>query len=789
MVNSEKTLEFNKIKKMLAEACPTKGAAELAERLSPCRERDGIIKLQENTGAAKELLLIKGMPSFFNLEDIAPLCDAADKSATLSPSELLTVAAHLRCADGLLDYLHDGAQRQVSTVLDEVFERLVPNKRLEGKITRSVISAELIADDASPALADIRRSLKRAAVSIREALQKYTSGAYSKYLQDNIVTMRGGRYVVPVKAEYRGEVKGLLHDTSASGATLFIEPISVVEANNAILELESRERFEIERILAELSANVAAFSGELRRNYKNITALAYAFGCGELSCRMNAVSPRISEKRELSLLRARHPLLDPRTTVPITVELGDELRMMVITGPNTGGKTVALKTTGLLPMMAQSGLHIPCNEGSVVPVFDNIFADIGDEQSIEQSLSTFSAHMAGIVSIMERVTPNSLVLFDELGAGTDPVEGAALAEAILEKILDLGALSAATTHYAELKAFALETEGVTNASCEFDVTTLRPTYRLVVGTPGKSNAFAISERLGLGTDIIDRAGQLVNSENRRLEDVIGKLDSMRFELERERKAVDAERAEADRISAEGEAKYRSMLEESEKLRSDAEHKAKQILDGARASAEYVFAELDKVKKAQDKRNFGQELAETKKNIRSNIRKADDEVNPVYVDDDDYELPRPLRKGDFVIHRTMGTEGVLLNDPDKNGNCLVQMGNVKTRVSTDKLYLDEKKKPEKKKDPLGAYSAKVSRDFSPTCDVRGMTGDDAWFVVDKYFDEAQVAHVKSVTVLHGKGTGALRKALWSRFKGDRRIDNFRAGQYGEGDYGVTVVELK
>lgn len=789
MIDSEKTLEFNKIKKMLAEACPTKGAAELAERLLPCFERDRIIKRQKETTAAKELLLIKGMPSFFNLEDITPLCDAADKSATLSPSELLTVAAHLRCADGLLDYLHESAQRQISTVLDEVFERLVPNKRLEGKITRSVISSELIADDASPALADIRRSLKRAAVSIREALQKYTSGAYSKYLQENIVTMRGGRYVVPVKAEYRGEIKGLLHDTSASGATLFIEPISVVEANNAILELESREKFEIERILAELSANVASFSGELRRNYGNITALAYAFGCGELSCKMNAVSPRISEKRELSLLRARHPLLDPKTAVPVTIELGDDVRMMVITGPNTGGKTVSLKTAGLLPMMAQSGLHIPCMEGSVVPVFDNIFADIGDEQSIEQSLSTFSAHMAGIVSIMERVTSDSLVLFDELGAGTDPVEGAALAEAILEKILELGALSAATTHYAELKTFALETDGVINASCEFDVTTLRPTYRLVIGAPGRSNAFAISERLGLGTDIISRAGQLVNPENRRLEDVIEKLDVMRFELEKERKAVAEERAEAERLGAEEKARYRSVLEDSEKLRKDAERKAKQLLDGARASADYVFAELDRIKKEQDKKNFGENLAEAKKNIRSNIRKADDEVNPVYEDNEDYKLPRPLKKGDYVIHRTMGTDGVLLNDPDKNGNCLVQMGNVRTRVSIEKLYLDEKKKPKKKKDPLGAYSAKVSRDFSPTCDVRGMTGDDAWFVVDKYFDEAQVAHVKSVTVLHGKGTGALRKALWARFKNDRRIDTFRAGQYGEGDYGVTVIELK
>ncbi|MBR4882134.1 MAG: endonuclease MutS2, partial [Clostridia bacterium] len=397
MINSQKTLEFDKIKKLLADACPTSGAAERAYKLSPYFDRDDVIRRQSETSAAKDLSLVKGMPSFFHVEDISSICDAADKSATLSPADLLTVASHLKCAQSLVEYIREN--KQFDTVLDEVFERLQTNRRLEERISRSIISVDLIADDASPALADIRRALKRAASNVRESLQKYTSGNYSKYLQENIVTMRGGRFVIPVKAEYRNEIRGLLHDTSASGATLFIEPESVVEANNAIRELESREKFEIDRILAELSANVSAFSGELRRNYRNITDLAFAFGCGELSCRMNAVSPRISEGKELSLLQARHPLLDPKTTVPVTIELGDEFRMMVITGPNTGGKTVSLKTTGLFPMMAQAGLHIPCREGSVVPVFDNIFADIGDEQSIEQSLSTFSAHMAGIVSI------------------------------------------------------------------------------------------------------------------------------------------------------------------------------------------------------------------------------------------------------------------------------------------------------------------------------------------------------------------------------------------------------
>jgi len=752
----------------------------------PLFDRDDIIKKQNETTAAKDLATYKGTPSFFGVTDIGDILAAADKSATLAPSDLLTVANHLRCAESLGEYIREN--KRFDTVLDEIFERLATNRRLEERITRTIISEDMIADDASPALADIRRSLKRAASGVREALQKYTSGAYAKYLQESIVTIRGGRYVIPVKAEYRNEIKGLLHDTSASGATLFIEPTSVVEANNAIRELESREKFEIERILAELSANVSAFSGELRRNFENITHLAFAFGCGELSCRMDAVPPRISEKRELSLLSARHPLLDPKTTVPVTITLGEDYRMMVITGPNTGGKTVSLKTTGLLPMMAQAGLHIPCKEGSVVPVFDNIFADIGDEQSIEQSLSTFSAHMAGIVSIIDKVTPDSLVLFDELGAGTDPVEGAALAEAILERILKIGALSAATTHYAELKAFALDTEYVTNASCEFDVKTLRPTYRLIIGTPGKSNAFAISERLGLDEGIIRRAASLVDSENREFESVIEKLESARFEMERERETLAAERAELERRTAEAEKRLRDMTERSDALVRDAEEKAKRILSGARASAEYVFTELDRVKKEKESANFGASLANAKRDVRGEIRRADDAVNPVYEDDEDYVLPRPLKKGDAVIHRTMGTKGILQSDPDKKGNCMVLMGTVKSRVNVDRLRLDETA-PTKKKDPVAVYSAKVSRDFKATCDVRGMTGDDGWFVVDKYLDEAQVAHVKSVTILHGKGTGALRKAIWNYLKHDRRVDSFRAGQYGEGDYGVTVVELK
>ncbi len=786
MQSEQKILEFDKIRKLLAAACPTKGSAALAEELTPSDDIKEINKRQEETEAAKKLSLFKGSPSFGNIEDISLICSGADRGATLSPADLLTVASHLGTASSLLAYIREN--KNFDTVLDEIFERLEKNDRVEDKIRRSVISAEMIADDASPELADIRRKLKRAASSIREALQKYTSGAFSKFLQENIVTIRGGRYVVPVKAEYRNEIKGLLHDTSASGATLFIEPVSVVEANNAIRELESKEKFEIERILSELSADVSLISPSLRRNYENITHLAYVFGCAELAYRMKASKPRVTEERKLLLIKARHPLLDAAKTVPVTIELGEGYRMMVITGPNTGGKTVSLKTTGLLPMMAQAGLQIPAEEGSVVPVFDKIFADIGDEQSIEQSLSTFSSHMAGIVSIIGNITDRSLVLFDELGAGTDPVEGAALAESILETVLETGALCSATTHYAELKAFALETEGVTNASCEFDVETLRPTYRLVIGTPGKSNAFAISEKLGLDASIIRRAESLVNPENRSFESVIERLDTIRFELEKEKDTLESEKAEFERFKEDSEKKLRDALANSEKTAKETEMKAKRMLDGARVSAEYVFAELDKVKKEKDKENFGATLAGAKKDIRAKISEMDAKVDPVTEDDEDYVLPRPLVKGDRVIHRTMGTSATVLSEPDKNGNCTVLMGVIKSKVNVSQLRLDEGT-PEKKKDPHASYSAKVSRSFSPSVDVRGMTGDDAWFVVDKYLDEAQVAHVHSVTVIHGKGTGALRKALWNYLKSDKRVDSFRAGQYGEGDYGVTVIDLK
>ena len=526
----------------------------------------------------------------------------------------------------------------------------------------------------------------------------------------------------------------------------------------------------------------------LTLDYLNITELAFIFTCAELSYKMNAAAPQIVDRPLVDLYRARHPLLDKDKVVPITVSLGRDYRMLVITGPNTGGKTVTLKTIGLFTLMAQAGLHIPADDTSKIGVFDEVFSDIGDEQSIEQSLSTFSSHMKGIVNIIDKMTDKSLVLFDELCSGTDPVEGAALAMAILEETRMNKTLCAATTHYAELKAYAIETEDVVNASCEFDVNTLCPTYRLIIGTPGKSNAFAISEKLGLSPTIVHRAEQFVDTGSRSFESVIEKLEKTRIELEKEKADAEKARREFEEERRKTEAELEKRLAGAEKEAQTMRKKAQELLDGARATSDYVMRQLEEAKKQQE----ADKLAEAKKAIRSRVREFDDKMNPItdYVDDDEYVLPRALKKGDAVIHRNLGTQGILLDDPDKNGAVNVRMGAVKMRVNVKDLKLLEDAesvaKKEKKKQSIAR--AQVTKSFKLECDVRGMTGEEAWFVVDRYIDNAILAGVHSATIIHGKGTGALRNALWTRFKEDKRIKSFRAGAFGEGDYGVTVLEL-
>ncbi len=790
-----KTLEFDKIRRMLAAHALTAGAKELALSLVPTSDRGEVLMRLRKTTDAKRLMNIKGMPPFGDVKDMEDICDRAEKGATLTPRELLDAANVLRTSRSLLEYIK--VNRLFETVLDEIFERMIPDKKTEDKIFHDIISEDLIADDASSELADIRRKKRAAGSKIKDILQKFVgSSSYSKYLQENIVTTRNGRYVVPVKAEHRGEVKGLVHDTSSSGATLFIEPMGVVDANNELRVLETREEKEIEKILSTLSAMVAEVADAIWLDYKNITELAFIFACGELSFKMDGVAARITddETREIILHGSRHPLINKDKVVPTNIEIGNGYDTMIITGPNTGGKTVTLKTLGLFALMTQSGLHIPAKDDSCICIFDNILVDIGDEQSIEQSLSTFSSHMVNIVSIMSQVGSRSLVLFDELGVGTDPVEGAALAVSVIETVRSKGAICAATTHYAELKIYALDTEGVRNASCEFDVETLKPTYKLIIGTPGRSNAFAISTKLGLPEEIVKRAEALVSSDNRRFEDVIEKLDANRIQMEKEKTEAEQLRTEYERFKREAEREIKEKLARAEKELNNAYAKAASLVESAKLSSDYVLSELDKVRKARESANLGEELERTRRQIRQHLRENESKFNPVdEKTDENYVLPRPLRKGDKVYIVNIGKEGVLTEEPDRGGNVNVRAGiiSMKTKVANLKLIEEETTVTgkDKIKQKASDYKVKVSRDFKSEIDLRGMTGDEAWLAVDKYLDEATVAGIRSVHLIHGKGTGALKNALWKFLRGDRRIASFRIGQYGEGDGGVTVVELK
>lgn len=785
------TLEFDKIRLMLASLCPTHGAAEAAMALCPDDRIEIIARKQRRTTDARRLLDAKGMPPFGSVVDMGDICERAVKGATLTPRELIDCGAGLRSARSLLDYIR--ANKLFDTALDEVFERLIPNRPLEDRIFRSIISEDMISDEASGTLADIRRKIRSSNAKIKETLAKYISGSYSKYLQENIVTQRSGRYVVPVKIEYRNEVKGLIHDTSSSGATVFVEPMAVVEANNELRMLESKEAHEIERILSELSASVAGFAPSLLLNYRNLTELAFAFGCANLSERMDAREPLLSEKRACRLLRARHPLIDKSTVVPITVHLGEEFDTLIITGPNTGGKTVTLKTLGLFALMAQAGLHIPADEGSSLCVFEKVLVDLGDEQSIEQSLSTFSSHMVTIVSIVKERDSRSLVLFDELGAGTDPVEGAALAVAVIEDVRSAGALCAATTHYTELKTYAMDTEGVCNASCEFDVETLRPTYKLIIGAPGKSNAFAISEKLGLPSRIVQRAGNYVASENRAMERILGELEASRQAAERDREETARLKAEYEELRRDAEKTLAEKLKASERELENARNRAQNMVESAKRSADYIMEEMDKLRKARESERLGEELARARRDLREHLRNNSDSYDPIeFKKDENYVLPRPLRKGDEVLIVSLSKKATVLELPDRSGKVSVQAGIIKTKAALSDLRLAEQEAKVVSggaKKNASSYRMTVSRDFKDEIDLRGMTGDEAWSAVDKYFDEASIAGFHTLRLIHGKGTGALKKALWEQLKKDSRVSTFRIGQFGEGDGGVTVVELK
>ena len=786
-----RTLEFDKICSMLEEHAETEGAKIMARNLRPTEDTYTVLRRLRRTTDARKLADAKGAPSFGRIRDISSACERAEKGAILSPRELLDCAGVLRTARVLQDY-HTG-NHPFDTVLDEVFDRLIPDRKLEDRITRAIPAEDMVADEASPLLADIRRKIRNENAKIKETLQKLISGQ-SKYLQENIVTMRGGRYVIPVKAECKAEVKGLIHDTSSSGSTIFIEPMAVVDANNEIRILHTKEEREIERILAELSAAVGAVSDALWLNYKNINELAFVFACGELSAQMRGVAPMISGDRAVNLVGARHPLIDRDKVVPITISLGESFDTLVITGPNTGGKTVSLKTIGLFALMVQSGLHIPCEEESCICTYDNILVDLGDEQSIEQSLSTFSSHMVNIVSIMEQVGERSLVLFDELGGGTDPVEGAALAVAIIESVRSAGACCVATTHYAELKAYALDTDGVCNSSCEFDIETLRPTYRLIIGTPGRSNAFAISRKLGLDSAIIDRANALVASDNRRFETVVEKLENARVEAERNREEMAKQRAEYEQFKREAEAALKKRLSGVDNEVAKAKEEASRIIQSAKITANYVYEQLEELKKKKESDDFAREYERTRRELRGQLDEADDRIDPVVENtNEDYTLPRALRKGDSVEIVNIGKQGFLETDPDKNGTVTVRVGIMSTKTNIKNLRLVEEASTltdkNGKKIGTSSFVPTLTKTFKAELDIRGETGDDGWFILDKYLDDALLVKVASVRIIHGKGTGLLRKHIWNMLKKDRRVASYRMGAFGEGDAGVTIIELK
>ena len=786
-------LEYDKIREMLAMCAPTDGARAKALRLEPDTVIDGIKSELAKTTQAVTLIGTKGMPSFYSVGYFSSSLEKAEKGGCMTPRELLDIASLLRCVASLNSYIGDG--REGVEKIAEYFDRLEGNRALERAIGNAIISEDIISDDASPELAAIRRKIKNINNRIKDTLAKYiTDSSYTRYLQENIVTTRNGRYVIPVRAECKSEVKGLLHDISSSGATVFIEPVAIVEANNELHILSIEEEREIEKILYSLTSLCLKESEKLTLNYYNITEIAFAFAKGEFSYRIKGCEPIVNRDKKLELIKARHPLIDSAKVVPITVSLGGDFDTLVITGPNTGGKTVTLKTIGLLSMMAQSGLHIPVSEGSSVCVFSSVFADIGDEQSIEQSLSTFSSHMKNIVKITSSMDSDSLCLFDELGAGTDPSEGAALAISIISEVRACGALCAATTHYSELKIFALETPGVCNGSCEFDVTTLAPTYHLIIGTPGKSNAFAISEKLGLSKKIVDDAKSRISGDERRFERVIENLESQRVIMEKNR-------AQAEQLKRDYEEKYRKLelemekkLLENEKATKRARQEAEAVLSSTKASARYLLEELSELKKRHNESNFSETLDETRRKVKRELEKMDNAVNPVIEQKDENYVPsRAIRKGDEVLIVALGIKGFVQSEPDKSGNVSVTSGFITSKVNISGLRLIEQDvtvtDKNNKKHRASDYHPQPISSFSTEIDIRGETIEDGWLRVDKYIDEAIMMKITTIRIVHGKGTGALRAYIQQMLRKDKRVKSFRLGTYGEGDTGVTVAELK
>ena len=783
---SMQTLELPRVLDMLADQAVTEEGKDKARRLRPETDPVEVTALLAETTAAVEKMVLGGSPAFAGVRPVAGSLQRANMGGSLNTRELLDIAKVLAAARSAKEYGEGDAEKK--TPIDVLFHSLRPNRFLEDKITGSIVGDGELADSASPELASIRRHMRATESKVRDILQRIISSSQAKYLQESIITQRSGRYVVPVKSEFKNEIPGLVHDLSGSGSTFFIEPMGVVKANNGLRELQAKEEKEIDRILAELSAEAASFREDINLDYELLIRLDVIFARAKLSNKMHAMAPGLSTKG-LNLRRARHPLLPPKTAVANDLSLGETFDTLVITGPNTGGKTVTLKTIGLLTLMAQCGLHIPAGDGSVIKVCKRVLADIGDEQSIAQSLSTFSSHMSNIVGILEETDDETLILLDELGGGTDPVEGAALASAIIDHARSLGAMVAATTHYAELKVYAMTTPGVENASCEFDVETLAPTYRLLVGIPGKSNAFAIARRLGISEEIIQDAAARVDAENVRFEDVLTKLDHQRQEMEKEQRQAAQLRREMEEASAKAQA-YRDQLQkEKEKAEASAKAQARAILDDARRTADQVFQELgDMRKKAQKEQNW-QKVNDQRAGLRHKLNEAEDKLGAR----PQAAVPpmlRPAKKGDTVTILKTGTQASVLS-VNKDGVLQLQAGILRITAKQDEVRVVEGETQSQKaaKQYIRRTEHKLrSLGAKAEVDLRGMTTDEAELTLAQFLDRAMVSNLTQVTVIHGKGTGAVRKAVHAYLKRCKGVASFRLGRYGEGEDGVTIVEL-
>ena len=784
-----RVLEYNKIIERLTDKATSEQGRKLTAALEPMTDLDAIEKAQTETADALGYLFRKGSTSFGGNKDLGMCIRSLEIGSTLSIAELLRIAAFLENVSRIKSYGRKEREDTPADSLDEYFESLEPLTPLSNEIRRCILSEEEIADDASPALKKIRRSMAIANDRIHSQLASMISGSCRTYLQDAVVTMRNNRYCIPVKSEYKGQVQGMVHDQSSTGSTFFIEPAAVVNLNNELRELEIKEQEEIAVILADLSAQAGAYTELLTGNQKAMTALDFIFAKAALALEQNATMPVFNTEHQIRIRQGRHPLLDKKKVVPIDIQLGIDFDLLVITGPNTGGKTVSLKTVGLLTLMGQAGLHIPALDRSELSIFEEVYADIGDEQSIEQSLSTFSSHMTNIVSILQQADGNSLCLFDELGAGTDPTEGAALAISVLDHLHGRGIRTMATTHYSELKVYALSTPFVENASCEFSVETLRPTYRLLIGIPGKSNAFAISSKLGLPDHIIEDAKRHITEDKESFEDLLANLENSRVTIEKERLEIAGYKEEVKALKQKLEAKQEKIDQAKEKILRQANEEAREILQNAKELADETIRVFQKAGAGISIKD----LEKSRQKVRDKITEKNEKLK-VKNDMPTHKVLKPtqIKPGDSVKVVSMGLKGTVSSLPDKNGNLFVQCGIIRSKVSLNDLVLIEEETINTgKMQRSSSGKLKMSKSYSISTEINllGRTVDEALSELDKYLDDAYLAHLPSVRVVHGKGTGALRSAVHNYLRKNRVVKNYRLGEYGEGDAGVTIVEFK